>query len=301
MATRKKEDLAQAIMDRILSTPVPSEGQLKHPIQPKAKTPGPMGAQITLGDITDARSHSGPPEDLMMWTTRTFVDYFACLYNDATGGNYRKIYRGDCAVFQQMMKFLASNGLEKNEWTKRLVEWAFERREAITKRHGYFTPQSILAMINHFYQDVVLPKVEEGVVERESFDMSLLEEITQADSEGRATEIYARHGIPVTVQYLVGVKNMRLEVVEKLTRDRMAMMAASPKMREQLERIVNASVIGSPYPAEFVCLDWRERFSDAASLFTGENWWRDADYKGRPLGKYRMLVGQAQPAPVANP
>lgn len=288
MVARKKEDLAAEIINRIMSQPVPNEGQLKHPIEPKKRLARQDG-QMTLADLVEKKSVT--PDDVRQWTARTFVDYFAKRFQDETGGNYRKIYKSDGQVFGQAMKFMASNGLERGEWTKKLLDWAFVRRESISVRTGHFTPQSILRMINHFYQEEVLPKVEVGEVERtDSPDASLLEEIQQADAEGRATEILARYGIPVTLTYFVRVKGIREEVAVSGVAQRLTAMAkGTPQDREQLERIAHASVIGSPYPGEFLLRDWRAIFPEAAA-FSKETWWRKSDYTGAPLPKYMGIL-----------
>ena len=290
MAIKKKIDVAQEIINRILSQPVPSEGQLKHPIEPKHRVKK-QGGQMTLSDLVEKKATT-TPDDVRQWTTRTFVDYFAKRFQEETGGNYRRIYKADCQVFGQMGKFLASNGLERGEWTKRLIDWGFERRENIAARTGHFTPQGILRLINHFYQEEILPKVEIGEVERfATSDESLLEEIQQADSEGRATEILARYGLPVTLTYFVYVKKLRKEVALAGVGQRLvAMSKGTPQDREQLERIIHASVIGSPYPKEFLLRDWRTQFPDVAGVFAKETWWRSADYKGKYLPKYASLI-----------
>ena len=46
----------------------------------------------------------------------------------------------------------------------------------------------------------------------------------------------------------------------------------------------------SPYPEEFNFLDWREKYKTITSQFAKENWWRDSDYKGKPLSEYNKLI-----------
>jgi len=280
---RKKVDGTQEIIDRILSSPVPEEGRLVHPLQgTKRKRSG----QVTVNDIK-ADKHA----DIGDWTTKTFVDYFAVKYQDATGGNYRRVYKVDSPSFQEMLKFFGSNGLDRNVWTKKFIDWAFEHRELILRKHNYMTPQTVLRMINFFYQDEVLPKVEVGDVERDTTDTSLLQEINQAISEGKDTEVFARFGIPVAVTYLVKVRGFNYDRLVGAVEARLKYLAAND--REQLEKIVLQSIIGSPYPDTFLMLGWRDKFALLIRSFKTESWWRDTDYKGKPLPKYEAILGKS--------
>lgn len=292
----KKDDRAMAIVNHVLSQPVPPEGSLKNPFAPKKKEKRQGARQIDLSEMLSKTDSL--PDDIKSWSTRTFVDYFAMRYQEATGGNYRRLYRSDCQVFVQIQKFLGSNGLEKAEWTKKVIDWSFERHDEITRRVGYFTPNSILAMVNYFYQDQVLPQVEEGTLERGVSDTSLVEEMQQAEADGKATEMFARYGIPVTFTYLSAKRGLPLEKLTDILRDRLiSLLGAGPKERLVVERIFQSSVIGAPYPDEYARRDWREVYEPYTKLFRKEAWWRDVDSGGKPLPKYYAILDDGKPAP----
>ena len=284
MVRVKPEDRAAAIIERILTEPVPDEGHLQHPIQPKKRKTG----QLTLEELT---AKSEFPEEILIWTTRTMVDYFARRYQEVTGGNYRKIYRADQITFQELFKWMSSNGLEPKEWTKNLIDWSFGHFDSIRAKYGYFTPTAMQRMTNYWYQDVVLPSVEEGKVERNLHDTSLLEELQEADAAGKATEMFVRFGIPVTMTYILQVRDYPEDRALQAVNARLqSLLDGGAEEHEVLRRILQASVIGSPYPDTFSHRDWRETFAHYCASFHKEVWWRDADYKGRPLPKYHALT-----------
>ena len=137
MRKPKVDENVRSIIDRILTSPIPAEGQLLHPIQPKKREK--KDGQITLGDVGATKTRTAVED----WNTKDFVDYFANKFQEVTGGNYRRVYRADGTAFQEMLRFFGSNGVEKNEWTKKFVDWSFTKRDLInanlaTLRHILF-------------------------------------------------------------------------------------------------------------------------------------------------------------------
>ena len=282
-APAHKSETAEEIVKRIMKDPVPMQGQLIHPIKKIDKKKEPTNLDM---------SKKFPfPLDINLWTPKMFVDYFAQKYNEETGGNYRKVYRSDMMLVQQIGDFLVSNGMERNYWTKRLLDWSVKHKDEIIRRERHFTLQEVLRQVNYFYQQEVLPKVEEDEIERDTQDTLLLEEIQKADEDGKITEVLIRFGIPVTITYLVNFRNVPLEKIIKATEDRLSSLSGGSILeKKQLEKIAQSSVIGSPYPAEFLCLDWRDLYSLYIGKYHKELWWRFEDYKGKPLQKYYSLV-----------
>jgi hypothetical protein len=267
-----------------MSQPVPQEGQLMNPLNAEKRTR--KASQISIHDIG-----SDPFDaDIQTWTVRTFVDYFAKKWQKETGGNYKKTYTSDQIVFQDIGKFMASNGLEKREWTKKFIDWAFKRRLEITKKSGHFMPQSIRGYLNQFYQDVVMPMVEENKVERTYVETPILEEIKQADEAGRANEIFLRFGIPLAATYFVVTKGYKESTVQKgldkLIHD---LSTGEASDRGNLELMFQRSIIRSPYPDWFTFKDWRDKYKTYSKRYEEENWWREDDYRGRSLPEYQKL------------
>lgn len=292
MAKPKQINQAKSIIERILSQPIPDEGHLKHPLVSKKRTP----SQTTMeGMLSSMKKKNAFPENILEWTTRTFVDYFASRVQEETGGNYKKLYRADIVYIQQILKFFSSNGLEKNEWARSFIEWALIRREQLKRRDGYFTISILPRYLNQYLQEEVLPQVERGSITRKTFDTSLLEEIKQAEAEGKATEIISRFGIPVATTYFVSIKGFGKDRLVAAFKERfVAMQKTGAEGNAQMIRIFQSSVIGSPYPEGFLLTDWREVFGSFLEPFTNDPWYRPDDYKGQPLEKYDAILGNKQ-------
>jgi hypothetical protein len=272
------------IVKKVMQEPVPMNGQLIHPMRSGSKH------KIKQVTIADAKSLN-LPTDVKFWTPKSFVDYFAKKYQESFDANYRKVYRSDMMLVQNMGDFLVSNGLDRNSWTKKLIDWGFRRRDEILRKEHHFTLQEVLRQINYFYQQEVLPKVEENEIERDTQDTVLLEEIQKADEDGKITEVFVRFGIPVAVTYIVNFRNIPIENIIDATEQRIKLLYnGSTVEKTQLEKILQSSVIGSPYPSGFMALDWRQMFSSFVNKYKTEPWWRDEDYRGKPLQKYYSLI-----------
>ena len=284
MPAKKPDPKIEDIINSILTQSIPQKGMLVNPLTSKPKT----RKAATISDLVKNKGEW--PIDIKMWTTRTFVDYFAKKYQDVTNMNYKKTYKSDCSVFQNIGNHMVSNGLERNEWTRKFIDWSILRYNEISKREGSFTPNTIFHFVNEFYQDVVLPKVETSEVTRKIGDTSLLEEIQNAEKQGKLTQIFSNFGIPVAMTYLVNVKKFEKEKwLNALEQKLDALKNGGIEEKEILQKIVHTSIIGSPYPAEFISLDWRITFNKYISDFKSCSWWRDNDYKGNPLPKYDAL------------
>lgn len=282
---KKKNDAIHQMVTKVMSVEVPPEGQLINPFKPRRRS----NKQVSLDELITKKSPVELPEDETKWTSKNFVTYFAREYQSKIGGNYKITFTSDLPVIKQIGDFFESNGLPRNEWTKKLFDWSFDNHDQIIKKYNYFTLLSVFNSVNYFYQDEVLPSVETGLVERDSQDNSLLAEINDLQNKVKPTELFARFGIPITVTYLCNVKGYKLDKVINSLNTRFSDNKSADI--EILERIFNSSIINSPYPEEFLSLDWREEFEDLVKFFKTETWWRDKDYKGKPLTKYLTLLG----------
>lgn len=282
---KSRKDAVHKIVTNIMSIDVPPEGQLVNPFKPKRR----QNSQVTLDEMVTKKTPVELPEDVSTWTNKHFVTHFSRQYQSFIGGNYKITFTSDLPIIKQIGDFFLSNGLDKNEYTKKLIDWAFENSEQIIRKYNYITLLSVFNSINFFYQDEVLPKVEDGIVVRDSKDTSLLEEISSLQDKVKSTELFARFGIPITVTYLVKIKGYDLNKIMSSLNVRFSDNKSSDV--EILERIFNSSIINSPYPEEFLALNWRDSFQNLISFFKTETWWRDKDYKGSPLAKYNTLLG----------
>jgi len=283
---KRKTDAVHEIVMSVMSVDVPAEGQLSNPFKPKRKN----SKQTSLEEMLNKRTQSELPEDVKSWTNKNFAIYFARCFQNYFGGNYKITFVSDLPIIKQMQDFFRKNGLEEYEWTKKFIDWSFINNELIIKKYNYFTLNSILNSINYFYQDEILSKVETGEVVRSESDSTLLKEIEDLHGKISSTEIFARFGIPITVTYLCNIKKYEYAKVANALLKRFESNQNNNDI-QILERIFNSSIINSPYPESFLCLDWRDLMTNQISYFKTESWWRDSDYKGKYLNKYESLLG----------
>ena len=284
MHRKIEEDPAYKIVSRIMSTPVPLQSELSNPFNSNKRK-----KKLVLN--ADDKKDNTLSDDVTLWTVKSFVDYFADSYYKKNGGYYKKTYSSDNVVFNEIGKFMASNGLQKQEWTKKFIDWSFENHDTIVKKSNYFLPTTIKNYLNHFYQEEVMPKVEEDSIERTYFESTILEDIKVADEDGKASEIYIRFGIPIASSYFIQIRGISSDIVEKGINNFLSKLAQGDlKAKEKIGLVLQKSIMRSPYPQEFSLLDWRDKFETFAKLHTKENWWRDKDYSGKPLSEYQRLI-----------
>jgi len=276
----KADDNVRDIINRILTSPIPENGQLLHPIQAQKRK---KDGQLKLDDVPTTKER----KKIEDWNPKDFVDYFANKFQEVTGGNYRRVYRADGTAFQEMLRFFGSNGLEKNEWTKKFIDWSFSKRDVIKRKFGYFDPHTILRVINYYYQDEILPLIDGNKIQRDE-ESSLLDELTEAFSSGKDIEVFEQFGIPITATYMIHIRHVNRDRLIEAIRQRLLILMQSN--RGDAKKIFLKSIINSPYRTDFELLDWRDLYSDILKTFEAESWWRDNDYRGVPLKKYKEIV-----------
>jgi hypothetical protein len=135
-----------------------------------------------------------------------------------------------------------------------------------------------------------MPSVEDGTLKRETSDVSLIQEIKDAESSGKHVEILKRYGAPVALTYLFKIRGAEPDDLMKHFKSYVSKMNETAAGRAVIKEICIASINGSPYPKEFIGLNWRECSQMETSYLRSEPWWRDTDYKGVPLEKYQALL-----------
>lgn len=280
----KRVSAAQAIVDRIMSEPVPDKGQLKHPLK---KDEG--GKQMTLSEAVAERTTF--PTDFDRWSLRMLVDYFGFKFNAETGGSYKKTYGSDCSSFQLICKYFTDNGLQRYQWSKELVDWAFKHRERIVKDHKYLTIQTLPKLLNTYYQEEILPLVEVAQVERtHEPDEPYLDELQESEVTDTKTELFAQYGIPAVLTYFVNKRGANEELIVTKLKEVVHDSLTTNDGKVLLERMFINSIVGSPYPKDFRGLNWRELLAGSTDAFERQKWWRDIDFNGTPLPKYQALL-----------
>lgn len=283
MALKKKmsEDEAgvHALVDKIMTMPVPKPTSLSNPLAKNKR-------KVTLSESGTIER----PSRVSDWSIRNLLDYFGEQYKKELGKQYRKAYQADQHVLHQITSFMSSNGLDKMEWSKNLIDWGFQNLDRVILHQKHVSPQTILRMVNYFMQEQVMPLVESNSLQRDNHDQSLMEEIQAAELAGKRMEIFSRHGIPVGATYLSKMKQHNPEaIVESFTKF-LDDLSKTEEGRTRIRRMAMASVLGSPYPAEFELLNWRKVFQKFCEPYYSEAWWRDVDYAGQPMSKYYAMI-----------
>lgn len=287
MASKKKmsddEVAIHQMIDEIMTMPIPKPTSLRNPMAQNKR-------KVKLSENgTIAR-----PSNVADWNVRNLLDYFADCYKNTLGKQYRKAYQADQHVLHQVTAFMSSNGLDKMEWSKKLIDWGFENADRVILTQKHISPQSLLRMINYFIQEEVMPLVEDNKIERNQYDASLIDEIKEAENAGKRMEIFSRYGIPVGITYLVCCKSYdEKQIIESFSKF-LNELQKTEEGRVRIRRMIMASVLGSPYPTEFNALDWRKTFSFVCEPFYKESWWRDIDYVGKPMSKYYPILENEQ-------
>jgi hypothetical protein len=272
----------QALIEKIMLTPVPSKGQLINPVKSSSKT-----RQVSISDF---KSNKNLPDNINDWQPKHFAIYFADKFKEKTNSNYHVNYRSDIPPISVVIKRMKSQGLNANEFTRKYIDWVFDNFIRIKKRVTIIAPATLPGFTNEFYQSIIMPMVEKQEVIRNTNDASLLDEINEAYNEGKVGEIFVRFGIPVAATYFVRKRNVKTAEIIVALEERFAKLANNNIAgKEQLSSILIASILGSPYPNDFELLEWRDLFEKYTEKFHFEDWWRDNDYKGKPLDKYNIL------------
>lgn len=276
--------VSQSIIEKIMSSPVPKNGQLISPVKANAK--------VRQFSIKDFKTNKNLPENLGDWQAKHFAIYFADKFKEKTNGNYHVNYRSDVPPINTVLRRMKSQGLDANEYTKRYIDWLFDNYTRIKKRVTIVAPATLVGFTNEFYQSEVMPLVEKQDIVRNTSDTSLLDEINDAYAEGKIGEIFVRFGIPIASTYFIKLKGVKKEAILKALEERFEKLAGNIGGKEQLGKILISSILASPYPDDFEFLDWRDTFENFVKPYTFEDWWRDNDYKGVPLDKYQVLTKQ---------
>ena len=95
------------------------------------------------------------PEDIKDWTAKHFTDYFFNEYKRVFNGVYRVTYTSDNKIINIIADFMEDNQLDKNEWTKKFIDWCFLNKSIIMQRSGHFLLIEFPHYLNRYYQDVI--------------------------------------------------------------------------------------------------------------------------------------------------
>jgi hypothetical protein len=230
------------------------------------------------------KTEKGFPEDVNSWTSKTFVDYFADEFKKNFSGFYKVTYTSDNKIINTISDFMEDNNLQKNEWTKKFIDWCFVNKEVMIKKNGHFLLMNLPSFLNRYYQDVVVSDHKTPLI-------NIYDEVVILANAGKSKEIYSKYGIPAASTYYMQTKNIsEKDIISGLQKLFQSLSEGTIEDRKLLESIFQKSITRSPYIQEFAVLDWREIFQDLADKFKDETWWRDEDYPGAPRFDYNKFI-----------
>ena len=265
----------QMVLD-IYNTPVPLQSELTNPFKPKSrgKRSSLLPKSIQEGDV-----------DYLKWNSRDFVDYFSIEYKKILGGIYKKTYASDCSFMNEIIEFMDANELDKNEWTKKFIDWCFLNKDYITSTTGSFLLSTIKKQLNSFYQQVIAENKKSRPV------IDIYDELVDMIDKGKTKEVLAIYGIPIVSTYVHNFKNVSdANVKAGLRKLFISLIEGDADTQKLLTKIVQRSINRSPYPELFTLTDWREEYPELVELFKNELWWKDVDYNGSFQYKYDRFL-----------
>lgn len=264
------------LVDKVMSQPIPNMKTQK----------APKRAITTLKEV---KLSTNFPDDVETWEAKHFTHYFAAVFHAQYQGHYHANYRADVPAIKTIMKRLKSQGLTEKKWMKDFIDWFFQNIKS-GKKATYITPNSMVSQTNAYYQQKIMPMVETQELERYDDQSNLIEDIKNAYDEGRISNVFKTFGIPIAATFFIRHRQVSEKAVESaLLKHLKEQSKKGLAGHEVLHEICMASLLGSPYPDNFYMLDWRRRFNTVFGQFAFEKWWRDEDYKGTPLNKYKAL------------
>lgn len=272
----KKQDRTVELIMSIYAQSVPAQSELANPFSANKRRKKP--SLITPKE-------KALPESIADWSSRDFVDYFCDNYFKFLSAKYKKTYTTDCALINEIFDFMTDNNLDKNEYTKKFLDWCFLNSNSFSNTANPMLLMNLRKHLNKFYQDVVIHGSQNSLIE-------IYADIKEMDESGRAKEILFKYGIPIACNYFVNTKNVPLDqVISGFSKLFEKLDSGTPDEKKLLMNAVQKSISRSPYIPEFHLLDWRDEF-DILHKFSKESWWKDRDYPGDPRFNYHKFIKQ---------
>lgn len=224
------------------------------------------------------------PDDISQWSPKNFSDYFGAEYKRVFDGVYKITYTSDNKIINIIMEFMIENGLEKNEWTKKFIDWCFLNKGVILQKSGHFLLVEFPNFLNRYYQDVISRNSAVAL-------MDIFPDVKALASEGKSKELFSKYGIPIACTYYATYKNISDEQLVSGLRNLFNQLSKGNIQEKQLfGDIIQKSISRSPYPNDFKILDWREIFATEISKYKSEPWWRPDDYPGQARFKVEKFL-----------
>ena len=224
------------------------------------------------------------PEELKDWTAKNFTDYFFNEYKRVFSGVYRVTYTSDNKIINIIADFMEDNQLDKNEWTKKFIDWCFLNKTVIMQRSGHFLLIEFPHYLNRYYQDVIHTNSSTPLID-------IFDEVKTLAKLGRSKELFSKYGIPIVCSYYAHANNISKEdFISGLNKLFETLSKGNAEEKKLISDTFQKSISRSPYLPEFDLLDWREIFIKYTAKYKEETWWRDEDYPGKPRFQFDKFL-----------
>ena len=224
------------------------------------------------------------PEELKDWTAKNFTDYFFNEYKRVFNGVYRVTYTSDNKIINIIADFMEDNQLDKNEWTKKFIDWCFLNKTVIMQRSGHFLLIEFPHYLNRYYQDVIHTNSSTPLID-------IFDEARTLAKLGRSKELFSKYGIPIVCSYYAHANNISKEnFISGLNKLFETLSKGNAEEKKLISDTFQKSISRSPYLPEFNLLDWREIFVKYTAKYKEETWWRDEDYPGKPRFQFDKFL-----------
>ena len=224
------------------------------------------------------------PEELKDWTAKNFTDYFFNEYKRVFSGVYRVTYTSDNKIINIIADFMEDNQLDKNEWTKKFIDWCFLNKTVIMQRSGHFLLIEFPHYLNRYYQDVIYTNSSTPLID-------IFDEVRTLAKLGRSKELFSKYGIPIVCSYYAHANNISKEdFISGLNQLFETLSKGNAEEKKLISDTFQKSISRSPYLPEFDLLDWREIFIKYTAKYKEETWWRDEDYPGKPRFQFDKFI-----------
>jgi hypothetical protein len=224
------------------------------------------------------------PEELKDWTAKNFTDYFFNEYKRIFNGVYRVTYTSDNKIINIIADFMEDNQLDKNEWTKKFIDWCFLNKTVIMQRSGHFLLIEFPHYLNRYYQDVIHTNSSTPLID-------IFDEVKTLAKLGRSKELFSKYGIPIVCSYYAHANNISKEdFISGLNKLFETLSKGNAEEKKLISDTFQKSISRSPYLPEFNLLDWREIFIKYTAKYKEETWWRDEDYPGKPRFQFDKFL-----------
>ena len=224
------------------------------------------------------------PEELKDWTAKNFTDYFFNEYKRVFSGVYRVTYTSDNKIINIIADFMEDNQLDKNEWTKKFIDWCFLNKTVIMQRSGHFLLIEFPHYLNRYYQDVIHTNSSTPLID-------IFDEVRTLAKLGRSKELFSKYGIPIVCSYYAHANNISKEdFISGLNKLFETLSNGNAEEKKLISNTFQKSISRSPYLPEFDLLDWREIFIKYTAKYKEETWWRDEDYPGKPRFQFDKFL-----------